>query len=69
MKFLMFFLAWCFLLAVSWPIALLALVLAPVVWLVLLPLRLVALVIHAVFAFVGTLLFLPARLLGYRPSH
>jgi len=68
-KFLMFFLAWCFLLAVSWPIALLALVLAPVAWLILLPFRLVALVIRAVFAFIGAVLFLPARLLGYRPSH
>jgi hypothetical protein len=65
----MFFLAWCFLFAVSWPIALLALVLAPVAWLILLPFRLVALAIRAVFAFVGALLFLPARLLGYRPSH
>lgn len=68
-KFLLFFVAWCLLLAMSWPIALLALVLAPVVWLVLLPFRLLALVIHAVFAFIGALLFLPARLLGYRPSH
>ena len=69
MKFLLFFLAWCFLFTVSWPIALLALVLAPVVWLVLLPFRLLAMVVHAVFAFIGALLFLPARLLGYRPSH
>jgi hypothetical protein len=68
-KFLMLFLAWCLLFAVSWPIALLGLAMAPLVWLALLPFRLIALVVHAVFAFVGALLFLPARLLGYRPSH
>jgi len=68
-KVLMFFLAWCFVLGVSWPIALLALVFAPIVWLLSLPFRLLGLVLNAVFAFIGAVLFLPARLLGYRPSH
>lgn len=69
LKALILFVAWCLLLALSWPIALVALVLAPFVWLVALPFRLAGLVVHAAFAFVAALLFLPARLLGYRPSH
>jgi hypothetical protein len=68
MKTLVLFVAWCLLLVISWPIALLALVLAPVVWLVALPLRLLGLVVRAVFAFLAALLFLPARLLGHHPS-
>jgi hypothetical protein len=68
-KALTLFVAWCILLVLCWPIALAALVLAPVVWLVALPFRLAGLVIHAAFAFLGAILFLPARLLGYRPSH
>lgn len=66
-KFLMFLFAWCFLLAMSWPVALFALFLLPLVWLVLLPFRLLALVVRALFAFLEALLFLPARLLGHRP--
>jgi hypothetical protein len=69
MRALILFFAWCILLVLSWPVALIALVLAPLVWLVSLPLRLVALVLRAAFAFIAALLFLPARLLGHRPSH
>jgi len=46
--------------------AFLALVLLPFLWLLSIPFRLVGLVVHAVFVLVKTLLFLPARLLGYR---
>lgn len=67
MKALILFVAWCVLLVLSWPVALIALVLAPVVWLLSLPFRLVALLIRAIFAFLGALLFLPARLLGHDP--
>jgi hypothetical protein len=67
-KTLILFVAWCLLLVISWPVALLALVLAPVVWLVALPLRLIGLVVRAAFAFLAALLFLPARLLGHHPS-
>jgi len=49
-----------------WPLALLALVLFPFVWLLSLPLRLVGLTLGAVFAFLRALLFLPARMLGHR---
>lgn len=66
MKILMFFIGWCVLLVLCWPVALIALVLLPFIWLLWLPFRLVALVIHAVFALLKTILFLPARLLGYR---
>ena len=52
----------------SWPIALLAVILFPLVWLLSLPLRLVGIALDAVFALVRTLLFLPARLLGWRKS-
>ncbi len=64
MKVIGVFLLWCLLLAVCWPLALLALVLAPLVWLVALPFRLVGVCVAATFALVKALLFLPARLLG-----
>jgi len=64
MKVIGIFLLWCLLLAVCWPLALLALVLAPLVWLIALPFRLLGLCVGATFAFIKALLFLPARLLG-----
>ena len=66
MKVLIFFIGWCILLALAWPLALVALVLLPVVWLISIPFRIVGVVVHALLAFVKTVLFLPARLLGYR---
>jgi hypothetical protein len=60
------FIVWLLLLAVCWPLALLALVLLPVVWLVLLPLRLVGIGVGGALALVRALVFLPARLLGGR---
>ena len=66
MKFLLLFIAWCILLVLSWPIAIIALVLAPLLWLLSLPFRLVAICIAALFALVKSVLFLPARLLGHR---
>jgi uncharacterized membrane protein YgaE (UPF0421/DUF939 family) len=68
MKTLILFVAWCVLLVLSWPVALLALVLAPIVWLLSLPFRLLGLCVRAIFAFLGAVLFLPARLLGHRPG-
>lgn len=58
--------AWLILFALSWPLALLALVLWPVVWLLTLPFRLVGIAVGAVFALLRALLFLPARVLGWR---
>jgi hypothetical protein len=61
------FLLWCILFVLCWPLALLALVIYPLVWLILLPLRLVGIVVTGVFAFLKGILLLPARLLGQRP--
>lgn len=60
------FILWCLLLVVCWPLALLALVLWPVVWLLSLPFRLVGITFEALFALLRALLFLPARVLGAR---
>jgi hypothetical protein len=57
------FFLWCILLVVCWPIALLALVLYPLVWLLLLPFRIVGVAVHGVFELLRALLFLPARVL------
>lgn len=64
MKVIGIFFLWCLLLVVCWPLALLALVLAPLVWIIALPFRLVGVCVGAIFAFIKALLFLPARLLG-----
>jgi len=64
MKVIGIFLLWCLLLAVCWPLALLALFLAPIVWIIALPFRLLGVCVAATFAFIKALLFLPARLLG-----
>ena len=62
------FVLWCLLFALRWPLALLALVLWPLVWLISLPFRRVGITFSAVFAFLRARLFLPARLLGARPA-
>jgi len=62
------FLLWLLLLAVCWPLALLALVLWPVAWLLSLPFRLVGLAVDGVFELLRAIVFLPARLLGGRPG-
>jgi len=67
MNSLLAFLIWCLLFAISWPLALLALVLWPVIWLLLLPFRLVGIGVGAVFALVKGVLYLPARVLGMKP--
>ncbi len=61
---MMKFLLWCLLFVLCWPIALLALVLYPIVWLLLLPFRLVGIAVDGVFELLKAILFLPARLLG-----
>ena len=57
------FLLWCILFVLCWPLALLALVLYPLVWLVLLPFRLVGIAVGGVLELVSAIIFLPARLL------
>jgi hypothetical protein len=62
------FLLWLLLFLFCWPLALLALLLYPLVWVLMLPFRLLGLTVDAVFSFLKALLFLPARLLGARPA-
>ena len=57
------FLLWCILLVLCWPLALLALILYPLVWLVLLPFRLVGIAVGGVFDLVKAIILLPARVL------
>ncbi len=66
MKVLILFIAWCVLLVLCWPLALLAAALAPVVWLLSIPVRLVAAVVRGVLALFAAIVLLPARLLGHR---
>jgi hypothetical protein len=57
------FLLFCILFVLCWPVALLALVLYPLVWLVLLPFRLLGIAVGGVLDLVGAVIFLPARLI------
>ena len=58
------FLLWCILLVLCWPLALLALILSPIVWVLLLPFRLVGTAVGGVFALLGAIILFPARVLG-----
>ncbi len=68
MKFLIVFLLWCGLFVLSWPVAVLAVLVFPFVWIICLPLRLLGITVGAVFSFLKALLYLPARILGWRPQ-
>jgi hypothetical protein len=57
------FFLWCLLLVFCWPIALLALIAYPFVWLILLPFRILGIAVHGVLAFLRALFFLPVRIL------
>ncbi len=57
------FLLWCILLVLCWPLALVALVLYPLVWLVLLPFRLVGITMEGVLELVRAVIMLPVRLI------
>ena len=57
------FLLWCILFVLCWPLALVALVLYPLVWILLLPFRLVGIAVHGVLELVWAVVTLPARLL------
>jgi len=61
------FILWLLLLVFCWPLALLALILYPLVWLILLPFRLIGIAVGGVFAFMEALIYLPARVLRGRP--
>jgi len=66
MRFLLLVVAWCILLVLCWPLALLVALLTPILWLLALPFRLAFLVVEAALALIRALLFLPARILGRR---
>lgn len=57
------FLLWCLLFVVCWPLALLALIAYPFVWLLTLPLRIVGIAVHGIFELLRAILFLPVRVL------
>jgi len=57
------FFLWCILFIICWPLALLAIVLFPIVWLITLPLRILGIAVHGIFALLAALFFLPARIL------
>ena len=58
------FILWCILLVLCWPLALLALVLYPIVWLILLPFRLLGIAVDGVLSLLMSVVKLPARVLG-----
>jgi hypothetical protein len=59
------FLLWCILLVLCWPVALLALILYPLVWLILLPFRVLGLAVSGVLELVWVVITLPARVLRH----
>jgi len=65
-KTLILFVGWCILLVLAWPLALLVLLLFPIVWLLALPFRLIGVTFEALLALVSAVLFLPARLFGWK---
>ena len=62
------FLIWCILFILCWPLALMALILYPFIWLILLPFRIVGIAVGGVLELVKAIMFLPARLLGAKPA-
>jgi hypothetical protein len=58
------FLLWCILFVLCWPLALLALILYPLIWLLLLPFRLLGIAVEGVLELVKAIILLPARILG-----
>ncbi|MGB5106402.1 MAG: hypothetical protein WBP29_14570 [Candidatus Zixiibacteriota bacterium] len=58
------FLLWLILLIICWPLALLALILYPLVWLIMLPFRLVGIAVEGIFSLLKAIIMLPARVLA-----
>jgi hypothetical protein len=57
------FFLWCILFVLCWPLALLALIAYPFIWLISLPFRIIGITVHGVFALLSAIVFLPVRLL------
>ena len=66
MGFLFLLAAWFILFMIAWPVALVLLVFLPFLWLLSIPFRIVGIVVEAMLALVRAILFLPARILGFR---
>lgn len=62
------FLLWCILFVLSWPLAILVLILYPLIWLLLLPFRIFGIAVEGVLDLIRAILSLPARLLGGKPN-
>jgi len=58
------FLLWCILFVLCWPLALLALVVYPLVWLILLPFRIIGIAVGGILELIGSIIRLPARVLS-----
>jgi hypothetical protein len=63
---MMTFILWCILLVLCWPLALAALILYPIVWLILLPFRILGIAVGGVLELLRGIIFLPARVLSGR---
>jgi hypothetical protein len=59
----MTFLLWLILLVLCWPLALLAIILYPIIWLILLPFRILGIAVHGILALIKAVIMLPARIL------
>ncbi|MCU0772843.1 MAG: hypothetical protein MUE94_13895 [Verrucomicrobia bacterium] len=68
MKMLILFLLWCVLFVLSWPVAIAALILLPLLWLLSIPFRMLGWLVEATLALIKSILFLPARLLGHKTT-
>jgi hypothetical protein len=66
MKSLLAIILWFILFALCWPLALLLLFVLPIIWLLLIPFKVIGLSIEVVFKLIGSILMLPFRLLGVR---
>ncbi|MCX8108105.1 MAG: hypothetical protein N3G20_04805 [Verrucomicrobiae bacterium] len=66
MQTLLVFLCWCLLFVLCWPVAVLALVLFPIVWVISIPFRVAAIVVNAALALLKSILLLPARVFGHK---
>jgi hypothetical protein len=69
MRTLLTLAVWCVLFVLCWPLALLALILWPFLWLLSLPFRVIGITFEALFAMLRAILFLPARILGHTRKH
>jgi hypothetical protein len=66
MSFVLAVFVWCVLFVVAWPLALMAMLFLPLLWLLSIPFRIFGALVEAMLAFIRAIFFLPARILGHR---